>query len=184
MSSIGPAPGPGSGPGLNTPGTALGGTQTSLTLPGESVTLSVLLAHLRSPEVSCMRLPGNVLAILKTETWNCQVASCLSELTNCRLLNHRPKSAKQVALYFVLIAGVGLKNVHCLRTVFNVAHRLADSLGNSWGLVFEVLYTLDKALPAVGSGAGGKVCVTCCRCPSFVCCNPCKSALFNRSSRT
>jgi hypothetical protein len=58
-----------------------------------------------------------------------------------------------------LIAGIGLKNVHCLRTVFNVAHRLADSLGNSWGLVVEVLYSLDKALPAVGSGSGGKVCV-------------------------
>lgn len=38
-----------------------------------------------------------------------------------------------------------------------MAHRLADSLGNSWGLIVEVLYTLDKALPAVGSGSGGKV---------------------------
>jgi len=56
-----------------------------------------------------------------------------------------------------VLQGIGLKNIHCLRTVFNVAHRLADSLGNSWGLIVEVLYTLDKALPAVGSGAGGKV---------------------------
>lgn len=54
-------------------------------------------------------------------------------------------------------AGIGLKNVHCLRTVFNVAHRLADSLGNSWGLVVEVLYTLDKALPVVGPVSAGKV---------------------------
>lgn len=54
-------------------------------------------------------------------------------------------------------AGIGLKNVHCLRTVFNVAHRLADSLGNSWGLVVEVLYTLDRALPAVGPASAGKV---------------------------
>lgn len=56
-----------------------------------------------------------------------------------------------------LLSGIGLKNIHCLRTVFNVAHRLADTLGNSWALVVEVLYTLDRALPAVGSGSGGKV---------------------------
>lgn len=59
---------------------------------------------------------------------------------------------------FLYATGIGLKNIHCLRTVFNVAHRLADALGNSWGLVVEVLSTLDRALPAVGSVSGGKVC--------------------------
>jgi hypothetical protein len=73
-----------------------------------------------------------------------------------------------VAVTTVCVVGIGLKNIHCLRTVFNVAHRLADSLGNSWGLVVEVLYTLDKALPAVGSGSGGKVCLILSQCLSSV----------------
>lgn len=73
-----------------------------------------------------------------------------------------------VAVTTVCVAGIGLKNIHCLRTVYNVAHRLADSLGNSWGLVVEVLYTLDKALPAVGSGSGGKVCLILSQCLSSV----------------
>jgi hypothetical protein len=49
-------------------------------------------------------------------------------------------------------AGFGLKNVHCLRTVFNVAHRLADVLGSSWALLVDVLAALDRALPAVAPG--------------------------------
>ena len=46
---------------------------------------------------------------------------------------------------------LGLKNVHALRTLFNVAHRLADTLGQSWVYVVEVLDTLDMVL------AGGTV---------------------------
>jgi hypothetical protein len=74
---------------------------------------------------------------------------------------HPPLPARAFVFAFCgtspLPAGIGLKNVHCLRTVFNVAHRLADSLGNSWGLVVEVLYTLDKALPAGAPASAGKV---------------------------
>lgn len=46
------------------------------------------------------------------------------------------------------------KNVHALRTLFNVAQRLADVLGPSWVLVVQVLFVLDRALPA---GSGGMV---------------------------
>lgn len=76
-----------------------------------------------------------------------------------KALSHSCKRCGHCCYCCCCCAGIGLKNIHCLRTVFNVAHRLADSLGSSWGLVVEVLYTLDKALPAVGPGSGGKVCV-------------------------
>ena len=52
---------------------------------------------------------------------------------------------------------LGVRNVHALRTLFNVAHRLADSLGPAWAYVVEVLYALDAALPpAGGRGAAAK----------------------------
>ncbi|KAK3236704.1 hypothetical protein CYMTET_53172 [Cymbomonas tetramitiformis] len=38
------------------------------------------------------------------------------------------------------------KNVHALRTLFNIAHRLAGNLGPSWVLVLETLSQLERAL--------------------------------------
>jgi hypothetical protein len=38
------------------------------------------------------------------------------------------------------------KNVHALRTLFNVAHRLHPLLGFSWLLVIENLNSLDRIL--------------------------------------
>eukprot|EP00898_Chlorokybus_atmophyticus_P001167 jgi/Chlat1/2050/Chrsp17S02524 len=37
-------------------------------------------------------------------------------------------------------------NIHALRTLFNVAHRLDDLLGPSWALVLETLAALDRVL--------------------------------------
>ena len=65
-----------------------------------------------------------------------------------------------------------LKNVHALRTLFNVAHRLHGLLGPSWVLVLDNLNALDRILnsprtttqarelpgqpfPAVGATRGG-----------------------------
>lgn len=50
------------------------------------------------------------------------------------------------------------RNVQALRTLFNIAHRLADSLGASWGYVVDVLHGLDRVLaahsgPATGGGS-------------------------------
>jgi hypothetical protein len=42
----------------------------------------------------------------------------------------------------------GSKGTHALRTLFNVAHRLADSLGQSWIHVVQVLNTLEAVLAA------------------------------------
>ena len=38
------------------------------------------------------------------------------------------------------------KNVHALRTLFNIAHRLHHLLGPAWVLVLDILNTLDKIL--------------------------------------
>ena len=38
------------------------------------------------------------------------------------------------------------KNVHALRTLFNVAHKLHPLLGPSWLLVLENLNSLDRIL--------------------------------------
>lgn len=38
------------------------------------------------------------------------------------------------------------KNVQALRTLFNIAHRLANTLGNSWFLVLETLANLERVL--------------------------------------
>jgi hypothetical protein len=38
------------------------------------------------------------------------------------------------------------KNVQSMRTVFNIAHRLGDSLGPAWALVLGTLSTLDRVL--------------------------------------
>ena len=38
------------------------------------------------------------------------------------------------------------KNVHSLRTLFNVAHRLHHLLGPAWVLVLDILNTLDRIL--------------------------------------
>lgn len=38
------------------------------------------------------------------------------------------------------------KNVHALRTLFNVAHKLHPLLGSSWLLVLENLNSLDRIL--------------------------------------
>lgn len=38
------------------------------------------------------------------------------------------------------------KNVHALRTLFNVAHRLHHLLGPAWVLVLDILNTLDRIL--------------------------------------
>ena len=45
-------------------------------------------------------------------------------------------------------AGIVLtpKNVHALRTLFNIAHRLHHLLGPAWVLVLDILNTLDKIL--------------------------------------
>ena len=45
-------------------------------------------------------------------------------------------------------AGVVLtaKNVQAMRTLFNIAHRLANVLGPGWALVLETLNTLDRVL--------------------------------------
>lgn len=51
---------------------------------------------------------------------------------------------------------LGVKNIHALRTLFNVSHRLADSLGHAWVYVVEVLFTLERALPPA-AGVPGKV---------------------------
>jgi hypothetical protein len=42
----------------------------------------------------------------------------------------------------------GNKGTHALRTLFNVAHRLADSLGQAWIHVVQVLNTLEAVLAA------------------------------------
>lgn len=39
-----------------------------------------------------------------------------------------------------------LKNMHALRTLFNIAHKLHPVLGTSWILVLENLNTLDRIL--------------------------------------
>ena len=46
------------------------------------------------------------------------------------------------------LAGIVLtpKNVHALRTLFNIAHRLHHLLGPAWVLVLDILNTLDKIL--------------------------------------
>ena len=38
------------------------------------------------------------------------------------------------------------KNVQSMRTLFNIAHRLANSLGPAWALVLETMNTLDRIL--------------------------------------
>lgn len=38
------------------------------------------------------------------------------------------------------------KNVQAMRTLFNIAHRLANVLGSGWSLVLETLNTLDRIL--------------------------------------
>ena len=38
------------------------------------------------------------------------------------------------------------KNVHALRTLFNIAHRLHHLLGPAWVLVLDILNTLDRIL--------------------------------------
>ena len=45
-------------------------------------------------------------------------------------------------------AGIVLtpKNVHALRTLFNIAHRLHHVLGPAWVLVLDILNMLDKIL--------------------------------------
>jgi len=48
------------------------------------------------------------------------------------------------------------KNVHALRTLFNAAKYLADGLGPSWMLLVEVLYVLDRALPAAAATSSSK----------------------------
>lgn len=51
------------------------------------------------------------------------------------------------------------KNVHALRTLFNIAHRLAGTLGKSWGLVLETLSHLERALQSphtTTAEAGGR----------------------------
>lgn len=40
------------------------------------------------------------------------------------------------------------KNVHALRTLFNVAHRLHHQLGGAWTLVLDNLNSLDRILEA------------------------------------
>jgi hypothetical protein len=52
---------------------------------------------------------------------------------------------------------LGIKNIHSLRTLFNVSHRLADSLGHAWVFVVEVLFALERALPPAGGQGSGKV---------------------------
>lgn len=53
------------------------------------------------------------------------------------------------------------KNVQAMRTLFNIAHRLANNLGAAWVLVLETLDTLDRVLHSpktttqeVSSGSG------------------------------
>ena len=43
------------------------------------------------------------------------------------------------------------KNVQALRTLFNVAHRLASSLGGAWFLILETMNALERALDAPGT---------------------------------
>ncbi len=38
------------------------------------------------------------------------------------------------------------KNMHALRTLFNIAHKLHPVLGSSWILVLENLNSLDRIL--------------------------------------
>jgi hypothetical protein len=38
------------------------------------------------------------------------------------------------------------KNVQALRTLFNIAHRLSDCLGQGWVYVMDVLNALDRML--------------------------------------
>ena len=49
------------------------------------------------------------------------------------------------------------KNVHALRTLFNIAHRLHHLLGPAWVLVLDILNTLDRILqsPRTTTQVGG-----------------------------
>lgn len=68
-----------------------------------------------------------------------------------------PAAAPPAAAVAVGPPVLGVKNIHALRTLFNVSHRLADSLGPAWVYVVEVLYTLDRALPQAAGSSAGKV---------------------------
>jgi hypothetical protein len=63
---------------------------------------------------------------------------------------------------------LGTKNIHSLRTLFNVSHRLADSLGHAWVFVVEVLFALERALPPTGGQGSGKVRGLWCRCGAWL----------------
>ncbi len=65
------------------------------------------------------------------------------------------------------------KNVHALRTLFNIAHRLHHLLGPAWVLVLDILNTLDRILQSPrtttqvtisGSFAASVLRVLCCSC--------------------
>jgi hypothetical protein len=43
------------------------------------------------------------------------------------------------------------KNIQALRTLFNVAHRLATSLGGAWFLILETMNALERALDSPGT---------------------------------
>ncbi len=65
------------------------------------------------------------------------------------------------------------KNVHALRTLFNIAHRLHHLLGPAWVLVLDILNTLDRTLQSPrtttqvtfsGGFASSVLLMLCCSC--------------------
>eukprot|EP00775_Hariotina_reticulata_P011566 gene11566-11710_t len=132
----------------------LAGSVSKQLLPGFSLVLTrcrssstheaLLMVLLRSCQVSaqCAGALGDVVARDRFLTLLCEVSIAPAPADEAR-------AARQ--------GGDAWPNVHALRTLFNAAKYLADSLGPSWMLVVEVLYVLDRALPAAVAASSGKV---------------------------
>lgn len=78
--------------------------------------------------------------------------------TGSKLPHQRTTSVENVDGGIILTP----KNVQAMRTLFNIAHRLANVLGLGWSLVLETLNTLDRVLHSPktttqegGNGGGG-----------------------------
>ena len=52
------------------------------------------------------------------------------------------------------------KNVHALRTLFNIAHRLHHLLGPAWVLVLDILNTLDRILQSPRTTTQVRLCTS------------------------
>ena len=75
------------------------------------------------------------------------------------------------------------KNVHALRTLFNIAHRLHHLLGPAWVLVLDILNTLDRILQSPRTTtqvsflkAMHHLCCSCCAIHAvllMMCCSCC-----------